>query len=281
MVRAGRLGEAEDLGAEVVHRAAGETAGPAAGQAARRGHRGRVPGGHQPGVAVRVAVAELTVRDDHWLAGRVERGHGGVETGVRAVDHDAQPVALGHHVPAEPAQAAVHRRLGLHVAELIDPVMNQGEHGDPVRAGFLEPAQVTLEEVAALAAEQHHGAPVPGGPFQVGRRGGYPGAGLGRGRPDPVQLAAVVGVRLPGAEVTVRAQPLRPVRPQHREVGHGRQVHRGHARGPGGPQRVRDRRRAQRGAPGRQPGQEAPSGVPVQIDPRFAHAGHHAVLAYR
>ena len=88
---------------------------------------------------------------------------------MRAVDHDAQPVALGHHVAAEPAQAAVHRRLGLHVAELVDPVVHQGEHGDAGRAGLLEPPQVALEEVAALAAEQHRGAPVAGGPLQVGR----------------------------------------------------------------------------------------------------------------
>src|SRR5690348_12386440 len=113
VVRACRLGEPEDLGPEVVHRAAGEAAGPAAGQAARFGDRGRVPGGHQPGVVVLMVVAGLAVRDDHRLAGRVEHGHGAVERGVRAVDHDAQPVALGHHVTAEPAQATVHRRLGL------------------------------------------------------------------------------------------------------------------------------------------------------------------------
>lgn len=168
VVRSCRLGEPEDLGAEVVHRTAGEAAGPAAGQAACLRDRDGVLGGHQPRVPVMV-VAQLAVRDDHRLAGRLEHGHGGAEGGVRAVDHDAKPVALGHHVPAEPAQAAVRRRLGLHVAELVDPVVHQGEHRDAVRAGFGEPAQVALEEIAALAAEQHHGAPVAGGPLQVRR----------------------------------------------------------------------------------------------------------------
>ena len=64
---------------------------------------------------------------------------------------------------------AVHRRLGLRVAELVDPVVHQGEHGDAVGPGLLQPPQVALEEVTALAAEQHHGAPVAGGPLQVGR----------------------------------------------------------------------------------------------------------------
>ncbi|HEY2264165.1 MAG TPA: hypothetical protein VGI96_16195 [Streptosporangiaceae bacterium] len=177
MTGAGRLGEADDLGAEVVHRDAGEAARPGADQAARVRDRRRVLGGHQPGmlaaggvaVAVAVAVAELAVRDDHRLAGFLEHGHGGGEAGVRAVDHDAQPVAFGHRVAAEPAQAAVHRRLGLHVAEFVDPVVHQGEHGDAVRPGFFQPPQVALEEVTALAAEQHHGAPVAGGPLQASR----------------------------------------------------------------------------------------------------------------
>jgi hypothetical protein len=168
---ADRLGEADDLGPEVGERLAGEAAGPGADQAARLGDRGRVLGGHQPGMpAVAVArVAELAVRDDHRLAGRFEHGHRGVEAGVRAVDHDAQPVAFGHRVAAEPAQAAVHRRLGLRVAELVDPVVHQGEHRDAVRSGCFQPLQVALEEVTALAAEQHRGAPVAGGPLQVGR----------------------------------------------------------------------------------------------------------------
>ena len=63
----------------------------------------------------------------------------------------------------------VHRLLGLHVADVADPVVHQGEHGEAGRAGLLEPAQVALEEVAALAAEQHRGAPVADGPVQVGR----------------------------------------------------------------------------------------------------------------
>ena len=63
----------------------------------------------------------------------------------------------------------MHRRLGLHVADLADPVVHQGEHGEAGRAGFPEPPQVALEEVAALAAEQHRDAPVAGGPVQVGR----------------------------------------------------------------------------------------------------------------
>ena len=59
--------------------------------------------------------------------------------------------------------------LGLHVADVADPVVHQGEHGEVYRAGLLEPSQVALEEVTALAAEQYRGAPVAGGPFQVGR----------------------------------------------------------------------------------------------------------------
>ncbi|HEX5290267.1 MAG TPA: hypothetical protein VFX25_15500 [Streptosporangiaceae bacterium] len=47
--------------------------------------------------------------------------------------------------------------------------MHQGEHGEAGRAGVLESAQVALEEVAALAAEQDRGAPVADGPVQVGR----------------------------------------------------------------------------------------------------------------
>jgi hypothetical protein len=62
-----------------------------------------------------------------------------------------------------------YRLLGLHVADVADPVVHQGEHGEAGRAGLLEPAQVALEEVAAFAAEQDGGAPVAGGPVQVGR----------------------------------------------------------------------------------------------------------------
>jgi hypothetical protein len=297
---AGRLGEADDLGTEVVHRDAGEAAGPGADQAARVRDRGRVLGGHQPGmlaiggvaiamaIAVAVAVAELAVRDDYRLAGFLEHGHGGSEAGVRAVHHDAQPVAFGHHIAAEPAQPAVHRRLGLHVAELVDPVVHQGEHGDAVRPGFRQPPQVALEEVTALAAEQDHGAPVAGGPLQVGCRRGHLGAGRGRTLADPRQLAAVIGVGLAGTEVAVRAQALGRVRPQHREIRHSGQVHRGHARGLGGPHRVGDGGRAHRRdqlMPGRQPGQEAPACVPVQVDPWHrplpsAAAGCHPAIGF-
>ncbi len=63
----------------------------------------------------------------------------------------------------------MHRRLGLHVADLAGPVVHQGEHGDAGRAGLLQTPQVAVEEVAALAAEQHHGAPVAGGPVHAGR----------------------------------------------------------------------------------------------------------------
>jgi hypothetical protein len=44
-----------------------------------------------------------------------------------------------------------------------------GKHGDTGRADFLQPPQVTVEEVPALTAEQDHGAPVAGGPVHVGR----------------------------------------------------------------------------------------------------------------
>ena len=118
--------------------------------------RGHVRCGQQPRVGG-AGVAELAVRNDHRLTGYLQHGHGGDETGVRAVDHDAEPVALGDHGTAEPAQAAMHRRLGLHVADLVDPVVHQGEHGDAGRAGLLQTPQVAVEEVAALAAEQHHG----------------------------------------------------------------------------------------------------------------------------
>jgi hypothetical protein len=109
------------------------------------------------------------MRDHNRLTGGIQHGHGRGEAGVRAVDHDAQPVALDHYVAAEPAQAVVHRRLGLHVTDLADPVVHQREHGEAGRAGLLEPPQVAFEEVAALAAEQHRGAPVGDGPVQACR----------------------------------------------------------------------------------------------------------------
>ena len=62
-----------------------------------------------------------------------------------------------------------HGRLGLHVADLVDPVVHQREHGDAGRAGFLQPPQVTVEEVTALAAQQHHRAAIAGGLVHVGR----------------------------------------------------------------------------------------------------------------
>ena len=63
-------------------------------------------------------------------------------------------IAPGDDLAAEPAQARVHRLLGLHVADAADPVVHQGEHveGWPLRASSSR--QVTLEEIAALAAEQ-------------------------------------------------------------------------------------------------------------------------------
>ena len=125
-------------------------------------------GGQQPRVGG-AGVGELAVGDDHRLVRCLQHGHGGIEAGVGAVDHDAQLVALGDHGPAEPAQPAVHRWFGLHVADLVGPVVHQGQHGDAVRAGLLQPPQVALEEVTALAAEQHHGAPVGRGPVHPGR----------------------------------------------------------------------------------------------------------------
>jgi len=85
---------------------------PGADQAAGRGNRPHVRRGQQP------RVSELAVGDDHWLVRGLQHGHGGIEAGVGAVDHDAQSAALGDHSPAEPAQPAVHRRFGLHVADL-------------------------------------------------------------------------------------------------------------------------------------------------------------------
>jgi DNA-binding SARP family transcriptional activator len=87
----------------------------------------------------------------------------------------------------------------------------------------------------------------------------------------------VVGVCLARAEVPVRAQSGLRVGPEHCEVGHGGQGQRGHARGRRGPHRVGDRRRTQRRhhrMPGRKAGQEAPAGVPVQVDPRPAVCSH-------
>jgi len=63
----------------------------------------------------------------------------------------------------------MYRRLGLHVADLVRPVVHQDEHGEADRAGLTEASQVALEEVTALAAEQHRGAPITGSPAQVGR----------------------------------------------------------------------------------------------------------------
>jgi hypothetical protein len=159
---------------------------------------------------------ELAVRDDHRLVRCLYHGHGGIEAGVRAVDHDAQLVALGDHLAAEPAQPGVHRRLGLHVTDLIGPVVHQGQHGDADRTGLLQPPQVTVEEVTALTAQQHQGPPVAGGPVHLGRRCRHLGVGRGYSPADRLQLAVVIVVRLAGPEVPVRPQPGYRVGPQHR-----------------------------------------------------------------
>ena len=71
----------------------------------------------------------------------------------------------------------------------------------------LEPRRSPSRKPPPSQAGQHHGASIAGRPVHPGRRGRYLGADRGHGPADPVQLAAVIGVRLAGAEVSVRAQP--------------------------------------------------------------------------
>ena len=62
----------------------------------------------------------------------------------------------------------MHPRRGLHVADLTGPVVHKREHGDARRAGS-QLLQVTLQEVAALTAQQHRRAAAAGSLVHVAR----------------------------------------------------------------------------------------------------------------
>jgi hypothetical protein len=103
----------------------------------------------------------------------------------------------------------VHGRRGLHVADLVDPVVHQREHGHAGRAGLLQPPRVTLQEVAALTAQQHRRATAAQPGHRVGPEHGQVGHGGQDQRGHP-----------PGAGVTHRAGDRRsPQRRHHRVPG--------------------------------------------------------------
>ena len=97
------------------------------------------------------------------------RAHRDFRPGEAYADHRRQLEAIRPAVAAAGAEVATSAIDVNRAARDGRTVVHQGEHGDAGRAGLLETPQVTLEEVTALAAEQHYRAPIAGGPVHVDR----------------------------------------------------------------------------------------------------------------
>src|SRR6266498_4108414 len=99
------------------------------------------------------------VREHRRLARRLCRRPDAVHRRVGHVDEHPQPVHLADHVAAERGEAAVPRRLGLDVAQLVDPVVHQLDRADPAIVGLLDTVEPALEEIAALDGQDGGGSP--------------------------------------------------------------------------------------------------------------------------
>src|SRR3984957_9936358 len=186
-----QVGEPADLVGEVAEAGARHSRRPGADEPACGGPRPGMIGAQQPRV-MPAGVVQVAVRDHHRLARRGQDAGGRLQRGMSAVDDDAEPVALSHDVAAEVSQAAMNRVLGLHVADVVDPVMHQRQRGRARRPRFLQRLQPALEEVAALAAEQDRGLAGVVGLPDVGSAGRDRGAKISDEAADPGELPPVI-----------------------------------------------------------------------------------------
>ena len=67
---------------------------------------------------------------------------------MRDIDDDPQPVAAANDLGPDIGQAAMHRRLGLNVAQFVHAVMGQLQMAQrPFGVGFVDPIDLALEKV--------------------------------------------------------------------------------------------------------------------------------------
>ena len=79
---------------------------------------------------------------------------GGVLSRVSEIDNDAETVHLGHNFVPNAREAAVHRVLGLDVAEVVHPIVDKSDSAHPTSLGGREPTRIHAYEVATLARDE-------------------------------------------------------------------------------------------------------------------------------
>ena len=228
-----------------------------------------------------IGVVEVAVGDHHRRRRGGQHVEGGGGRGVGAVDHHPELVAAGHHRSAEVGEPSVDRRLGLDVAELVHPVVHQGERRHAEGVGRRQALEVALEEVGPLAGEEHSRLAGVVGPLHLGRRPGQWRLGAVQHLQQAGELPVVIGAGLPRGEGPSCVQATVGCGGQHGEVGNRRHADRRH---PGGPRR--DEARGQRVRPQQlhqqvvvsQAGEEAPAGVGVDVDPGTGSGCHGRTL---
>ena len=72
------------------------------------------------------------------------------------IDQHAQPIHLTDDVAAERREAVVHRRLGLDVAELVDPIVHELNRSHPAVVRPLHVLETRFKKIAALDGHDRH-----------------------------------------------------------------------------------------------------------------------------
>ena len=84
---------------------------------------------------------------------------------MRGVDDDPEPVAGTDHLGAKIGQATMHRRFGLDVAEVIDPVMRQLQVAQTISGiGLVDPLDRAVEKIRTLGRDDDRRTARRGGP---------------------------------------------------------------------------------------------------------------------
>ena len=135
-----------------------------------------------------------------------------------------------HHGPPEVGETVVHGILRLDVTELVDPVVHERERRDALAVRLGDSLPLALEEVAALAREEHGRLARRVGAIEVGRGHGDRCLLAVDQGPQPGELLSVTGVGLARFEGPAGVEAAIGCRSQHGQVGHGCEADRGEAR---------------------------------------------------
>ena len=83
---------------------------------------------------------------------------------MRDIDHDPQPVAAANDLGPGIGQAAVHRRLGLDVAQFVHAIMGELQMAErPFVMRFVNPIDLAFQKVRALGGDDGRRRARPGG----------------------------------------------------------------------------------------------------------------------